>query len=54
MYDDFLCQAKFKEMLRQAERERLVRQALAGRPARPGLFRQGRAWLARRMSGGVK
>jgi hypothetical protein len=54
MYEDFLCQARFKAMLREAERERLARQASAGRRAHPGLLRRGRTWLERRLPGGTK
>jgi integrase len=51
MYDDFSYQGRLKEMLHDAERERLARRASAGRQARPGLFRQGRAWLERHLPG---
>lgn len=54
MFDEFVNQERYSDMLRSAERERLARRVLAAQRAGPGLFRRGRAWLGRHLPGGTK
>ncbi len=40
---------RHEELLREAERERLIQQILAGREKRDGFYRVALAWLGRRL-----
>jgi hypothetical protein len=40
---------RYKEFLREAERERLIQRALAGREKRDGFYRAALAWLGCRL-----
>ena len=40
---------RYKELLREAEHERLVKQALAGREKRDGFYRAALVWLGCRL-----
>jgi hypothetical protein len=42
-------EARHQELLRQAERERLIRQALAGRKTSDSFYRRALTWLGRQL-----
>jgi len=49
---DFLvCQERYKDLLREAERARLVRQARAGQERRNHFYYRALTWLGRRLVG---